>query len=75
MTGNALGLQVLEALGLDPASVRAVQINMEVNQAATVQVTRFIYDEEARQMVDHLALYRIEPAKAIGERDEQPDDD
>lgn len=70
VTGNTLGMQVLEALGIDPANVSTVQINLACNQAATVQITRLIKDEEARQIVDHLSKYRIEPADAGGPEDD-----
>lgn len=70
VTGNTLGIQVLEALGIDPNNVCAVQIDLACNQAATIQITRLIKDEEARQIVDHLSKYRIEPADARGAEDD-----
>lgn len=69
ITGNALGMQVLEALGIDANGVRSVQLNMECNQAATATVVVLVKDEEARQIVDLLSVYRIEPAEALGESD------
>jgi len=63
-TGNTLGMQVLEALGICDKSVRSVQLNMECNQAATVTFVVLIDDEEARRIVDHLSMYRIEPVEA-----------
>ncbi len=75
MTGNALGLQVLEALGIDHRNVTAVQIDMRAMEAATIQITRSVKVEEAQQIVNYLSAYRIELAEPIGERDEQPDDD
>ncbi len=74
MTGNALGLQVLEALGIDHKNVTAVQIDMRAMEAATIKITRSIKVEEAQQIVNYLSAYRIEPAEPTGERDEQPDE-
>lgn len=65
-SSNTLGMQVLEALGIDPANVSAVQISLQAMEPATIQITRTIKDEEARQIVDLLSLYRIEPAEATG---------
>lgn len=70
VSGNALGMQVLEALGIDPANVSAVQISLQAMEPATVQITRTIKDEEARQIVDLLPVYRIEPAEATGGEDD-----
>lgn len=70
VSGNAIGMQVLEALGIDPANVSAVQINLQAMEPATIQITRTIKDEEARQFVDLLSVYRIEPAEATGFEDD-----
>lgn len=70
VSGNTLGMQVLEALGIDPANVSAVQINLQAMEPATIQITRTIKDEEARQIVDLLSVYRIEPAEATGAEDD-----
>lgn len=67
VSSNALGMQVMEALGIDPANVSAVQISLQAMEPATIQITRTIKDEEARQIVDLLSVYRIEPAEAVGE--------
>lgn len=48
VSSNTLGMQVLEALGIDPANVSAVQINLQAMEPATIQITRTIKDEEAR---------------------------
>ena len=69
-SSNALGMQVLEALGIDSANVSAVQINLQAMEPATIQITRTIKDEEARQIVDLLSVYRIEPAEAKGAGDD-----
>lgn len=69
-SSNTLGMQVLEALGIDPANVSAVQISLQAMEPATIQITRTIKDEEARQIVDLLSVYRIEPAEAIGAEDD-----
>jgi hypothetical protein len=69
LSSNALGMQVLEALGIDSANVSAVQISLQAMEPATIQITRTIKDEEARQIVDLLSVYRIEPAEAVGEQD------
>lgn len=69
-SSNALGMQVLEALGIDPANVSAVQISLQAMEPATIQITRTIKDEEARQIVDLLSVYRIEPAEAKGAEDD-----
>lgn len=69
VSGNALGMQVLEALGIDPANVSAVQISLQAMEPATIQITRTIKHEQARQIVDLLSAYRIEPAEAVGEQD------
>ena len=63
-------MQVLEALGIAPANVSAVQINLQAMEPATIQITRTIKDEEARQFVDLLSVYRIEPAEATGGEDD-----
>lgn len=63
-SSNTLGMQVLEALGIDPANVSAVQISLQAMEPATIQITRTIKDEEARQVVDLLSVYRVEPAEA-----------
>lgn len=60
-SGNSLGLQVLEALGLDPKRVTSVEISMEANQAATVTVRRHIDDGEARKVADCLSRYEVRP--------------
>lgn len=70
VSGNALGMQVLEALVIDPANVSAVQISLQAMEPATIQITRTIKDEEARQIVDLLSVYRIEPAEATGAEDD-----
>lgn len=70
VSSNTLGMQVLEALGIDPANVSAVQISLQAMEPATIQITRTIKDEEARQIVDLLSVYRIEPAEAIGAEDD-----
>lgn len=70
VSSNTLGMQVLEALGVDPANVSAVQINLQAMEPATIQITRTIKDEEARQFVDLLSVYRIEPAEATGAEDD-----
>lgn len=70
VSSNTLGMQVLEALGIDPANVSAVQINLQAMEPATIQITRTIKDEEARQIVDLLSVYRIEPAEATGGEDD-----
>lgn len=70
VSSNTLGMQVLEALGIDPANVSAVQINLQAMEPATIQITRTIKDEEARQFVDLLSVYRIEPAEATGGEDD-----
>lgn len=69
-SSNTLGVQVLEALGIDPANVSAVQISLKAMEPATIQITRTIKDEEARQFVDLLSVYRIEPAEATGAEDD-----
>ncbi|ONN70670.1 hypothetical protein [Pseudomonas oryzihabitans] len=74
MTGNALALQVLEALGIGHRNVTAVQIDMRAMEAATIQITRSVKVEEAQQIVNYLSAYRIELTEPIGERDEQPDE-
>lgn len=66
VSSNTLGMQVMEALGIDPANVSAVQISLQAMEPATIQITRTIKDEEARQIVDLLSVYRIEPAEATG---------
>ncbi|HAC66492.1 MAG TPA: hypothetical protein DCP19_00600 [Pseudomonas sp.] len=63
VSGNTLGMQVLEALGIDPANVSAMQINMQAMEPATIQITHTIKDDEAQQIVDLLSVYRIEPAE------------
>lgn len=70
VSSNTLGMQVMEALGIDPANVSAVQISLQAMEPATIQITRTIKDEEARQIVDLLSVYRIEPAEATGGEDE-----
>ncbi|RAU39209.1 hypothetical protein [Pseudomonas sp. RIT411] len=70
VSSNTLGMQVLEALGIDPANVSAVQISLQAMEPATIQITRTIKDEEARQIVGLLSVYRIEPAEAIGAEDD-----
>lgn len=70
VSGNTLGMQVLEAFGIDLANVSAVQINLQAMEPATIQITRTIKDEEARQIVDLLSVYRIEPAEATGAEDD-----
>ncbi len=60
MTGNTLGMQVLEALGIKANYVRAVQINMSCNEAATVQVTTLVEDDQGRRIVERLSSYRVE---------------
>nr|DAI13530.1 MAG TPA: hypothetical protein [Caudoviricetes sp.] len=70
VSSNTLGMQVLEALGIDPANVSAVQINLQAMEPATVQITRTIMDQEAQQIVDLLSVYRIEPAEATGGEDD-----
>ena len=70
VSSNTLGMQVLEALGIAPANVSAVQINLQAMEPATIQITRTIKDEEARQFVDLLSVYRIEPAEATGGEDD-----
>lgn len=70
VSSNTLGMQVMEALAIDLASVSAVQISLQAMEPATIQITRTIKDEEARQIVDLLSVYRIEPAEATGGEDE-----
>ena len=70
VSSNTLGMQVMEALGIDPANVSAVQISLQAMEPATIQITRTIKDEEAHQIVDLLSVYRIEPAEATGGEDE-----
>lgn len=69
-SSNTLGMQVLEALGIDPTNVSAMQINLQAMEPATIQITRTIKDEEARQIFDLLSVYRIEPAEAKGAEDD-----
>lgn len=70
VSSNILGMQVLEALGIDPANVSAVQISLQAMEPATIQITRTIKDEEARQIVDLLSVFSIEPAEATGAKDD-----
>lgn len=66
-TGNTLGLQVLEALGIDAKFVTEVQINLKAGEVATAQITVAIYDDQARAMVDHFSTYKVVEAEAHGE--------
>lgn len=70
VSSNTLGMQVLEALGIDLASVSAVQINLQVVEPSTIQITRTIKDEDAPQIVDLLSVYRVEPAEVKGAEDD-----
>lgn len=66
VSSNTFGMQVLEALGIDLASVSAVQINLQVMEPSTIQITRTIKDEDAPQIVDLLSVYRVEPSEVKG---------
>lgn len=68
-TGNTLGLQVLEALGIEAKFVTEVQISLKAGEVATAQITVAIYDEQARAMVDHFSAYKVVEAEAKGEED------
>jgi len=60
-TGNTLGLQVLEVLGLDQKHVTSIEICMQASQAATVTVHRHLDDDEARRVADCLSRYELKP--------------
>lgn len=66
-SGDTLGLQVLEALGIEAKYVTEVQISLRAGQVATAQITVAIYDEQARAMVDHFSTYKVVEAEAKSE--------
>lgn len=56
---NALGAQLMEALGIDTKGVTAIEISLGLHQVPTVTVARLIEDEMARELVDWLSRYEL----------------
>jgi len=52
---SEMGLEILEALGLEAGKVYAVTIHFEVNEASTVTVKGYETDEKGRIMLDEEA--------------------
>lgn len=59
VSGNALGMQVLEVLGLEAKDVASIQINMRPNCAAEVVVTLHIRDDEADGLVGCIRTHKV----------------
>lgn len=58
-SSNALGAQLMKALGIDPKGVTAIEISLGVYQVPTVTVARLIEDEMARGLADWLGRYEL----------------
>ena len=58
-TGNALGKEILEALGLPWKNVTGIDIQLRADGAAHLRTDSFITNEEGQRIGQRLALYRL----------------
>lgn len=58
-TGNALGKEILEALGLPWKNVTGVDIQLRADGAAHLRTDSFITNEDGQRIGERLTLYRI----------------
>ena len=63
ITATRLGLEICEALGLDPMDVTDINISLGVGRVATVNITRFIKSSEVDNLAKVLERYEITKVK------------
>lgn len=50
ITGEKLGTEICEALGIPPGEVCQIVINLKAGDVATIAFKRFLTDEESRKI-------------------------
>lgn len=63
--GAKIGAMLCEHMGIDPKSVVKVQMNLEPNEIATIQITRVVYFDEfqafARELKEKYGVFSLDP--------------
>ena len=63
--GGEIGALLCEHIGIDPKSVIKVQMNLEPNELATIQITRVVYFDEfqafARELKEKYGVFSLDP--------------
>lgn len=63
--GAKIGTMLCEHMGIDPKSVVKVQMNLEPNEIATIQITRVVYFDEfqafARELKEKYGVFSLDP--------------
>ena len=60
-TANELGLRICQALQLDVADVARLVLDLRPHDVATIQVTMYVREVVADEIVTALRSYTIEP--------------
>jgi hypothetical protein len=65
VTGYMIGRELCDALGLDIAGVRTIDLHVAAKEAVTVKVERLVKSEQARAMNKVLEEYTLIPRASI----------
>lgn len=61
---GAIAVALLDALGLPHKGIRGLTIRVHTHEVVLVTVERFVYQSEARNLIEILDRYNLVPEKA-----------
>ena len=61
-TGSKLGLEIMEALGIDSQRVVSIKLILEAGDIAKVEVVRAVSVDDGERLIQKLSSYILVPA-------------